>query len=210
MEKILIISDSRGTTLEQCFTNEALSKLDIRPFKGLTLLELNECLPRYKFVSGASILYIMVGINDFTVLDQCTHTVRLVTPFVSGLIIRLRNEINQLEFIMKKHYAGTPYILCPLYGLAINVYNKQQGSYRYQDVLDQAIIKVNSHIGKLNAKNGLSPPFICNVIHRYRPKKKTYITMYGKLTDGLHPTMSTQRKIAKHLLRSFLKQVEGK
>ena len=210
MENILLLTDSRGTTLETCFTNEQLKNLDIRPFKGLTLRELNTRLPQYKFIARADVLYIMVGINDFTTLDRVTHTVRLVTPFVSGLIVRLRSEINQLETTMKKYYPNIPYILCPLYGLNVNVYNKQKGTYRYQDVLDQAIIKVNSQIGKLNTRNGQTPPFICNVVHRYRPKTKIYLTMYENLDDGLHPTETTQRKIAKYLLRSFNKQAAGK
>ena len=206
MENILLITDSRGTTLETCFTDDELSHLDIRPFKGMTLHELNERLPHHNFVERADILYIMVGINDFTILDRVTHTVRLVTPFVSGLIVRLGNELYQLEANMKRYYPTVPYIVCPLYGLDINTYNKQEGIYRYQDVLDQAIVRVNMRIGQLNARNGRSPPFFCNVIHRYRPKKKTYITLYEKLEDGLHPSKTTQRKIANHLRRSFNKQ----
>ena len=210
MENILLITDSRGTTLEDCFTNEQLLHLEIRPFKGLTLHELNERLPSYSFIKRVNKLYIMVGINDFTILDRQTHTVRLVTPFASGLIIRLRNEINQLEITMKRYYPNTPYVLCPLYGLDVSVYNKHAGTYRYQDVLDQAIIRVNMRIGQLNTRNGQTAPFICNVIHRYRPKKKEYITMYEKLQDGLHPSETTQRKIAKYLLRSFYKGDAGK
>ena len=205
MDNILLITDSRGSTLETCFTQDQLANVDIRPFKGLTLHELNERLPHYKFVGRADILYIMVGINDFTMLDRSTHTLRLATPFVSGLIVRLRGEINQLETTMKKHYPQTTYILCPLYGIDINAYNKQVGTYRYQEVLDQAIIRVNMSIGKLNARNGQTPPFICNLIHRYRPKTKTYLTLYKKLVDGLHPSEATQHKIVKYLLRSFNK-----
>ena len=210
MKNILLLTDSRGSTLERCFKDEQLEKLDIRPFKGMTLHELNDRLPHYKFIARADILYIMIGINDFTVLDRVSHTVRLVTPFVSSLILRLRNEIYQLEASMKKHFPHTPYIMCPLYGIDVNAYNKQEGIYRYQDVLDQAIIRVNMCIGKLNARNGQTPPFICNVIHRYRPKKKTYVTMYEKLEDGLHPSEATQFKIANYLLRSIDRQIKGK
>ena len=210
MENILLTTDSRGTTLENYFTMDQLRHIDIRPYKGLTLHELNERFPQYKFISSSDTLFIMVGINDFTTLDRRTHTVRLVTPFLSGLIMRLGNEITQLETNMKKYYPSIPYVLCPLYGLDVNVYNKQQGTYRYQDVLDQSIIRVNMRIGQLNARNGQTPPFICNMVHRYRPKRKEYVTMYENLHDGLHPNAITQRKIVKYLLRAFNKKNAGK
>ena len=111
-------------------------------------------------------VYVMAGVNDFTVLDRQSHTVRLVTPFISGLNT---DEINALDASMKKSFPDVPYILCPIYGLDIIAYNEQEGVYRYQDVLDTAIGKVNDFIGKLNARNNQVNPFISSVIHRYRP-----------------------------------------
>ena len=203
MENIILLTDSRGKTLEECFTTEVLSYLDIRAYNGLTLRELNQNLPKYRFLQQASMAYIMVGVNDFTILDRATHTVRLATPFLSGLLVLLKNEISTFDMTMKKSFPGTPYILCPLYGLDVNVYNKMEGSYRYQDVLDAAVVKINDYIGKLNARNNQINPFISNVIHRYRPKIGAYITMYEKLWDGLHPSKATQEKIAGYLLRSI-------
>ena len=208
MENIIILSDSRGKTLEECFSTDALAYLDIRAYNGLTLHELNRNLPQYRFLHRATLVYIMVGVNDFTVLDHATHTVRLTTPFLSGLLVRLKNEINTLDITMKKFFARVPYILCPIYGLDINAYNRVEGTYRYQDVLDAAIIKTNDHIGKMNARNNRINPFLSNIIHRYRPKTGAYITMYGKLWDGLHPAKATQEKIAGYLLRSIHKNRE--
>ena len=205
MENILIITDSRGKTLENFFSEDMLSYVDIRHFNGLTIHELNILLPNYKFIANVGVVYIMVGINDFTALDKSTHTVRLVTPFESGLILRLKNEINLLNSTMKKYYPAIPFILCPIYGLDLNVYSKLPGTYRYQDVLDRAITKVNRHIGKVNTANSQVNPFLNNIIHRYRPKTGEYITLYERLSDGLHPSTETQRKIANYLIRSFVK-----
>ena len=205
MENIVIISDSRGKTLENCFSTETLSHVDIRHFNGLSLHELNIMLPKYKFIANATVVYIMAGINDFTVLDRHTHTVRLETPFESGLIFRLKNEINTLNSTMKKYYPAVPFIICPIYGLDLNVYSKLPGTYRYQEVLDRAVIKVNNHIGKVNTANSQVNPFLNNIIHRYRPKTGKHITLYERLWDGLHPTDETQRKVAGYLIRSFAK-----
>ena len=185
------------------FPDQVLRSTSIRPHKGLTLHVLNERLHQYRYIVGAKMLYIMVGINDFTVLDRRSHTVRLVTPFLSGLILHLKNEISSFEITMKRLYPATPYIICPLYGLDVGTYNRQEDMYRYQHVIDQAVVRINIHIGRVNARNHQTTPFLCNVIHRYRPKAGIYIHMYEKLVDGLHPTNSTQRKIATYLQRSF-------
>ena len=208
MENIILLTDSRGKTLEECFSTEVLSYLDIRVYNGLTLHELNFHLQQYRFIQRANLMYIMVGVNDFTVLDRATHTVRLVTPFLSGLLMRLKNEINSFDIDMKKYFPRVPFIIFPLYGLDINAYNKMEGTYRYQGVLDTAVVKINDYIGKVNARNRRINPFISNVIHRYRPKTGEYVTMYEKLWDGLHPSRETQEKIAGYLLRSFHKNRE--
>ena len=130
MENIIIITDSRGKTLEKCFSTDVLSYLDIRVYNGLTLHELNHDLPQYRFLQRANMIYIMVGVNDLTILDRTTRTVRLVTPFLSGLLVRLKNEVTALDVAMKKYLPGIPYILCPLYGLDVNVYNRMKGTYR--------------------------------------------------------------------------------
>ena len=208
MENIVILTDSRGKNLEECFSTEVQTYVDIRTYSGLTLHQLNYNLPQYRFLQRASMVYIMVGVNDFTILDRATHTVRLATPFLSGLLVRLKNEINALDMSMRKFFPRLPYILCPLYGLDVNANNRMEGIYRYQDVLDAAVIKVNEVIGRLNTRNGQINPFVSNVIHRYRPKIGEYITLYHKLWDGLHPTKSTQEKIASYLLRSIHRHSE--
>ena len=210
--KIVIVTDSRGTTLDIHFTASMLEFIDIRHYNGLTLHILNERLPKLHYIKEATMVYFMLGVNDFTVLDHCTHKVRLVTPFVSGLIVKLKNELQNLVSNMKHLYPTTAYIICPIYGLDINKYNKLPGQYKYQSSVDQAIVRVNIFIGKLNTSNNQLCPFLSNVIHRFRPKAGTYITLYDRLWDGLHPNKETQRKIVGYLQRAIhrLQAVKGK
>ena len=117
--RVLIVTDSRGKTLEKFFPDDMLRYIDIRPYNGLTLNLLNNQLPKWSYIGGADIIYFMVGINDFTVLDHSSHTVRLVTPFVSDLLDRLKTELYNLVQTMKKHFPHIPYIVCPIYGVDI-------------------------------------------------------------------------------------------
>ena len=193
--------------MEDYFPTSMLTYLDIRHYNGMTLHLITERLPDLKYIKDTSMVYFMLGINDFTSLDHSTHKVRLVTPFVSGLIDRLKTELRNLVAAMKRYHPTTAYIICPIYGIDINAYNKSPGQYKYQNSVDQAVVRVNNHIGKLNATNKqlYRYPFLSNVIHRYRPKTGIYVTLYDRLRDGLHPTNEAQRKIVGYLRRSILK-----
>ena len=135
--------------------------------------------------------------------DQYSHTVRLVTPFTCGLYAHLKSLLVRLEWEFKCAFPAVRLVICPLYGLDINVYNKCYGVYRYQDALDCFIPKINAYISKVNERNRVRTPFICNVLHRHRPKKNSYIQLYHRLRDGLHPGEFAQRKIVVYLLRCF-------
>ena len=56
----------------------------------------------------------------------------------------MKNEINTFDATIKKNLPAVPYILCPIYGLDVNAYNKLERVYRYQDVLDAGIVKANA------------------------------------------------------------------
>ena len=212
-QKFVIVTDSRGKTLDAYFSTSMLAIVDIRPYNGLTLHSLNtERLSKLSYITGATMVFFMVGINDFTILDHSTHKVRLATPFTSGLIVRLKTELHDLVSNMKRLYPNTAYIICPIYGLDINKYNEVHGQYKYQNSVDQAIIRVNVFIGKLNARNNQLYPFLSNVIHRFRPKTGMYVSLYDRLWDGLHPSDGAQRKIVGYLCRAIhrLQAVKGK
>ena len=191
--------------MERFFPDSMLRYVDIRHYIGLTLNLLSERLPNWKFVNRADLVYYMVGINDFTELDHTTHTVRLVTPFTSGLIDKLKTELNNLVSTMKSHFPHIYFIVCPLYGVDIGRYTRSPEAYRYQESLDLAIVKVNILIGRLNSRNNQLYPFISNVFHRYRPRTRQYITLYDRLMDGLHPDDNAQRKVVGYLRRSICK-----
>ena len=211
-QQFVIVTDSRGKTLDTYFSTNMLKSVDIRPYNGLTLNGLNERLPKLEYIKEATMVFFMVGIIDFTALDHSTHHVRLITPFVSGLIVRLKTELHSLVSNMKRHHPNTAYIICPIYGLDVNRYNKVPGQYKYETSLDQSIVRVNTLIGKLNTNNNQLNPFLSNVIHRFRPKTGMHITLYDRLWDGLHPDEVAQQKIAGYLLRTIhrLQAVHGK
>ena len=201
MAPITLITDSRGMYLENYFPNHLLRYVDIRYFPGMTLRELSTNLPRWRFLRQTRKVYIMLGINDCTVLERATHTVRLVTPYASGIFVRLKTVLAEIETIFKRDFPTVRITFCPLYGLDVGRYNKSPLPYRYQDSLDQAIILINSHISRTNARNRSRTPFLCNVIHRLRPKHHIYIHLYERLIDGLHPGGLALKKISEYLTR---------
>ena len=81
-------------------------------------------LPNWKFIRQNRKVYIMVGINDCTLLDLHSHTVRLVTPFTSGLYVLFKSLLTNLEDVFKCEFPTVKLTICPLYGQDISVYNK--------------------------------------------------------------------------------------
>ena len=158
-------------------------------------------LPRWGFLRGTRKVYIMAGINDCTVLDRASHRVRLATPYCTGLLVRLKHEIREVERVLKREFPTVRFTFCPLYGLDIARYNKSQGVYRYQEFLNQAIPMINSYISRVNELNRVRTPFYCNVIHRYRPRKSTYVHLYSRLSDILHPGYQALKSIASYVIR---------
>ena len=56
-----------------------------------------------------------------------------------------------------------------------------------QDIINQAIAKVNSYIFQINSKNQVYIPRISNVIHRWHSRKHYLDHLYHCLEDGIHP-----------------------
>ena len=201
MAPITILADSRGIYLENYIPDSILRFVDIRFYSGLTLNELGSNIHRWGFLRHTRKVYIMLGINDCTVLDHASHTVRLTTPYVSGLFARLKGRIQDIEIALKREFPTVRIVFCPLYGLDIGRYNKAHSTYRYQETLNQAVPMINAYISRVNERNRVRTPFYCNAIHRYRPKKKTYVHLYERLVDGLHPGDQALKIIADYMLR---------
>ena len=207
MLPITVITDSRGMYLEDYIPDNILRFVDIRYYSGLTLHRLIQNLPNWKFLRQTRKVYVMVGINDCTALDRTTHTVRLHTPFVSGLYYRLKSAYRDLILALNKEFPTVRVVICPLYGMSVQCYNNDIHVYRYQETLDNVIPMINRYICGLNEKSRVRTPYICNVFHRYRPKRKSYIHLYDRLEDGLHPNALALEKIAEYMIRCFVEDL---
>ena len=132
MAPITIYTDSIGMYLQYHIPDNILRFTDILFYSGLTLNELSRNLPHWGFLPQTRKVYIMVGVTDCTVLDRASHRVRLVTPYDTGLFVRLKHQIHEAERVLKREFPTVRSTFCPLYGLDLVRYNKCQGTYRYQ------------------------------------------------------------------------------
>ena len=142
----------------------------------------------------------MVGTNDFTVLDEVTHAVTLVTPFTSGLIVCLKVRVHTLSTTLATEYSHIDYhIFRSLYRLDINQFNRLPGTYRYQDALNHVIGCVDDIIGKLNNANGVVAPFINNnIFHGHHSGKGTYTYLQEELENRLGSRQNCRVSYAHH------------
>ena len=111
-------------------------------------------------------------------------------------------------------YDSTPVVLCPVVGIDLNMANthpseearkKRKRGKRHpkQDILDNAIIRINEYIQLLNTERGHRTPETASVIHRHHGKGEGYKHNYGKLIDGVHPNESTLRYWGKRLDETY-------
>ena len=85
-QQFVIVTDSRGKTLDTYFSTNMLKSVDIRPYNGLTLNGLNERLPKLGYIKEATMVFFMVGINDLRLLT-IQPTMFVLSPHLSVALL---------------------------------------------------------------------------------------------------------------------------
>ena len=149
-------------------------------------------------------VYILAGINDISILDRKTRTVRSRFGEVDGATSYLIDQLGSLYRAVHRVSPTTKIVTCSLYGIDLATYNKATVPHPDQDLVNNIIATANKLIIAMNIENNVLTPRISNIIHRYNGHTKRPQHMYLRLRDGCHPTEETQQKIAKYLARSII------
>lgn len=93
-------------------------------------------------------------------------------------------------------------------GMDLAVYNRQDQPHPNQNLLDDAVIRINLEIANRNMAEGVATPWVANDIHHNR-KKGYKVTRYHRLSeDGLHLTQDLRERWAVFLHKAILKIME--
>ena len=203
--KILIMTDSRGTGLDQRITEDMQKRyptqypnlnIIVRVMRGAVIeniiTKMDKLFPTY---STYDMIYTMVGVNNLT--SKCAHgKVEPNFDDIPELVESLSDKLSILKTDLKKRAKYV--IIGQIVGLDMDRYNEYyaEGRWFYQQiVLNQAIPMLANTTNCINKENDVYSPWIANTVHEY-VNHKLY-NKYRKLKDGLHPSSQTLTKWAK-------------
>ena len=206
MDRILIVSDSRGAHLKPMVTPPPTHSLEFEIQSGATLNDAKNIVQHKLASSSYTCVYIMAGICSVTDKDEGIVHLPFDTKseLVSALTREARNILKELDDL-----STTPIVLCSFPGVdLIRVNNKTAtGRHPQQEMLNEAILEINEYIVDLNLTRGFSTPMLSAAIHRCHKKRsdgtKEYGHHYCRLGDGIHPTASTLKYWKKRLEEDF-------
>ena len=69
-------------------------------------------------------VYVLAGINDCTVLNRESYTVSLVSTDPMDIADMLEMRYRQLITSVRAEVPGVPLVICSLYGIELNTYNR--------------------------------------------------------------------------------------
>ena len=206
IRKILIVSDSRGKTLQSIVTPPPDCTIDFHVKNGATLCDAKNITLQKLANSKYTCAYIMAGICSVTVKDGDF----LFLPFdtkeslVNSTVYAIKTTLKEID-----NSVTTPVILCTFPGVdLIRMNNKKaRGHHPHQDMLNQGMLEINDYIVELNINRGFSTPMLSSAVHRCHKKcsdgKRKYRHHLCRLEDGVHPTDSTLKYWASRLEEDF-------
>ena len=198
-----IFTDSRGANLgQEVHLYQNTMQVYIYKTPGATL---NSIIPKirefHKRVHYDAI-YIMVGNNDLTLLNRDNYTISVQEENPYDIVDRFNNSLTYFKLEVSQFMLHHPVIVLPLTPIEISTYNGDLDRNNKQWMLNMAINLINEEVIYQNSWAGHATPLIQEVIYRAegRGEHRYY---FGRLMDGLHPTLPTTRKWAHKLQRAL-------
>ena len=206
MKTIYIVSDSRGVDMDT-HINPPPPGYRIRIYfeGGATLQKLLTMTKSAINSKPCELIYILGGICSITEKEKG----KVELPFDSAdAVYQAVKELFKAVITDLDNYDTTPVILCQLVGVDLKMVNEEvkgQESARKrkrgikhpkQDIMDEAILKLNAFIRLLNTERGHETPELGAAVHKHHGQQGWTHT-YNHLRDGVHPTLQTQKYWAK-------------
>ena len=202
---VVVFTDSRGVKLGE-YLDTMTQYAHVEVIRGAGISDLSDPITEYVKKELPDAVYVLAGINDCTVLDRENRIVSLSDPDPVNLASTLDAKYRHLISTVRGEVTGVPVIICSLYGIDLNVYNRTAGGgiHIHQNLINLAIEFTNSKIVQINREYRVYTPRISNVIHRWHSRKHCLEHLYHRLADGLHPCDDSQVKIARNLANCMI------
>ena len=183
--KHVIMFDSRGDRLQAKI--EKINKSDIPIeawfFGGANYKRLQDEADYYAKFHPFDIIYIVGGVNELTTKDQYTGKYYFKWKDYQELENHMFERITSVKNHLEKEHPATQFILCPMMGINLSVYNKDF-NVQHQEMVDNVTWSFNELIRSIYKETNLYVPDFSRPVHRQFGNNRR--NMYHHLRDGLH------------------------
>ena len=204
---VLILADSRGYSLLNQLHSIDLTcyniNLHVRPYSGGEIADIvRKGLKDYgNYVYDR--IYFMGGVNNLSTLKGffVEPTYDNYDTLIRDLMIGFYTARSQLDKMARE------VVMCDLIGLSFRNYNYGLDTHAYlwqQQVLNNAVMKVNAYIQEMNEERGLHSPQLADTVHKKRGYNRVEHKYTSTCHDGLHFNTITAHKILDKLILNML------
>ena len=210
MSTVYILSDSRGDFLQQYLTPTNNYRLKVIPQKGATLGELRDMAHQYVTDEDCGAILIMGGICSIT-RKEINGYIHLPQETVAEVYDTVTAQIKTMLNGLDLRDSNKPVVISSIVGADLNAANhvsEHVPVHPKQEMMNQAIMKINRYIRELNTERGFETPCIANAVHRCHGHGK-YKHGYSRLLDGVHPSKAVLQFWAKRLAENVQNLIDN-
>ena len=204
MANILLLTDSRGLKLQPLINDELrkaqiTARIEVRLLRGGTINSVTEMgeiiLENHQYQA----CYLFAGVNDLTTKIETRYSVFNYKD-IPSMVEQMTDKYEQARFKLKQKVRHV--VICHLIGLDFVTYNKLEANAMSedQDIVNQSVFHVNHAINAMNADSNIIGPWISDMIHANIHGR--HVHKYNKLSEGLHPNITTCKQWAKKKVKS--------
>lgn len=155
-------------------------------------------------------MYCLAGICNLTVKDRISRVVTIRNRDIDQLVNDYSHNLHEAyaEILRQCPQADNlRCIFCPVTGLNFSTYNKRShhpDDTLNQEILNEAVSKINTKIVKFNTAHKNFTPWISRAVHRRH--RKNFTNNYDKLaSDGCHLSPSVRLHWAESLHEAVIR-----
>ena len=217
--KVVVVADSRACDIGQWLDDWGDIELDVVPAPSTGIEAAIEILITLRRDATPDLVLILNGICDVLVKSKTTHKYFIMKETTDELVSYYKDQLKRGRELLEIFYDDSKWMFNPLTGADIADYNNPQRRHMsaeelvvyhriktpddFQNVLNEAVVKINGEIGKLNKLNHTITPYTASFVHRHY--SGSYHHSYQYTSDGCHLSQEGKVYWAKQIKKAITK-----
>ena len=214
---VLVVADSRATDMFNWLDDWGDIDLDVVPAPSTGIEAAVEVLIAQRRDATPDLVIVLNGICDVLTKNRVTHKYFMVQETVPEVVQHYLKQVKRGQELLEIFFDESLWMFNPLTGADISDYNsperkgltgaalaKYHESYTpdpLQSVMNQAVLEINTEVGKINKNNKVFTPYTATFVHRHYDK--SYHHSYHHMRDGCHLTQEGKKYWANQIVKAI-------